>query len=257
MIWVLAIIIFGVLSLITLIIFICKRFIIPHRVKRLFNSLSLCVCGDRGSGKDTLFSYVARKIPHNSNCPLQPHTNLISLDELMIPNLNRRLLVDGYRFNVDFNDYKKFENMTFISDAGIHFPSYEDAKLKKEYDNLAISIAIWRHLYNAPLHFNCQRSSRLWLILREQINHIVDMHGVIWGIFYCKISFTYYENVKDYEDGKTAISKPLLMKEDSNIIVEKSNRGIIQDYEILIPKRYIKHNTHYFKEIVFKEENNG
>lgn len=242
-----------VLLIIGLVLFINRRFISTHKVKVIFNQLSICVCGDRGSGKDTLFSYISRKIPHNSNTPLHSHTNLIALDDLMIPELRRKLLVEGARFNIDYEKYKQFENVTFISDAGIHFPSYEDSALKKEYSNLAISIAIWRHLYDSPLHFNCQKSSRLWLILREQLNNIIECKGVRFGLFYCKLYLTFYENIKDYEDGKSELKKPLLMKEDSTLLVEKSTRGIVKDYVLLFPKKYIEHDPRYFKKIVFKE----
>ena len=51
----------------------------------------------------------------------------------MIPNLNRHALMTGKCLNIDYSKYKQFENATFISDAGIYFPNYDDTQLKKEY----------------------------------------------------------------------------------------------------------------------------
>ena len=95
--------------------FIVCRFHNTKIIKSYFNSLSITVCGKRGSGKDTLFSYISHNTQHNSNIPLHPNTNVITLDQLMIPGLSRKSLVYKSSLDIDFEKYKQFENPTYIS----------------------------------------------------------------------------------------------------------------------------------------------
>lgn len=234
-------------------IFIKRRFINTYIIRTYFNNLSIMVCGKRGSGKDTLFSYIAYKKENNSNIKLNDKTNVVKLSQLCIPNLNRSNLVKGLTDYANFNDYKCFDNITLISDSGIYYPNYEDTLLKKDYPSLAISIAIWRHLYNGSLHFNCQDSGRLWKILREQIEDVIMCLGCKRGKFFTKLKLRYYENYKDSED-KLKPLKSKLIGNNSQINVENSSRGIIKDFIILIPNRMITHNTRAFKDIVFGKE---
>ena len=121
-----------ILLAILLFIWFKRRYWNTFVIRKYFKKLSIMVCGKRGSGKDTLFSYIAYKKKNNSNIKINEKTNVINLEEINIPNLSRKDLVNGVVGYANYEDYKKFENITLISDSGIYYPSYEDYQLKKQ-----------------------------------------------------------------------------------------------------------------------------
>lgn len=237
--------------------FIYLRFINTLKLRTLFKKLSIVLCGKRGKGKDVIFSYIAKGKKHNSNIILQPNTNVIKLNDLIIPNLSREKLINDTFSKIDRENYKKFDNMTLISDAGIYFPNWDENNLKKEYKELPITWAIWRHLFNNGCHFNIQKCGRLWKLLREQIEDVIEIENINKGIFYFKLKLIHYERLEDAELGLKPLKKPILKtKKDNNLSIENSKRGKIEEFNVLIPKRYIKHDTKYFRKVVFNEEEN-
>jgi len=245
-------IIFIIITIIITFIIIKWTIINPKKIRKYFNNLSITVCGKRGKGKDTLMSYIAYGMEHNSNVKLQNNTNIIELKDLLIPELTRQKLVSGQFEKIEFEDYKKFKNMTFISDASIYFPNYEDAALKKEYTSLATSIAIWRHLYNCPIHFNVQNYDRLWKILREQIEDSIMCINCKYFKKFIYLKVRYYESSKDCVNNLKPIQKKLIGKSD-DMRIEESKRYEIKDYRLIIPRYKVNHDSYYFKKIVFKE----
>lgn len=233
--------------------FIYYRFVNTKIIRSYFNQLSITVCGKRGTGKDTLFSYITYKTENNSNIIYNKNTNLIKLNDLMIPGLSREKLVLGVKGFTNFSKYSHFDNDTFISDANIYFPNYEDAQLKKEYSSLPISIALWRHLYNGSLHFNCQVNSRLWKLIREQIEDTIMCLGSKRGLLYTKLKLRYYERPEDAEKGLKPLEVGFFKKMNADIKIENSKRWEIKDYTLLIPNRMVTHDTRYFKNIIFKK----
>lgn len=235
--------------------FIKYRFINTKKIRQLFkDNVSVGVCGARGMGKDTLFSYISSyEKEHNSNISLHPYTNVVSLKSIMIPGISRRNLTDGIKLNIDREKYSFLDNTTYISDSAIYFPNYEDEVLKKEFPYFCSELAIWRHLFEGNIHFNIQRHGKLWLQIREHIQVLIECRGCTWLPFYCILHLRYFENVKDYEDGKTPLAVPIFKKRDTNIIVERSTRGMIMDFTLLIPRRKVEHDDKIFRKIVFKE----
>lgn len=235
-------------------LFIKWSVINPWIIKKMFQELSVTITGKRGSGKDTLMSWASYKKNHNSNVLLHDNTNIINLHELVIPGLTRESLVNGTFEKIPMDKFKKFEEITFISDAGIYFPSYDDSKLKKDYPELAITYAIWRHLYNAPLHFNVQNYERLWKVLREQVEDTLMTLGCDWNLpFFVLINVRYYESPRDCIEQKKPIKHHLFHRNDF-AEVEESQRFIIKEYKLLLPKCRIGHDSRYFKKLIFKEE---
>ena len=234
-----------------LFIFLKRRYWNTFIIRKYFKKLSIMVCGKRGSGKDTLFSYIVYNKKNNSNIKINKKTNVINLEQINIPNLSRKDLVNGKVGFANYEDYKQFENITLISDSGIYYPSFDDTQLKKDYPSFAISIAIWRHLYNSPLHFNCQVHDRLWKLLREQIEDIIKCLSCKRGLLYTKLKVRYYENANDCENNLKPLHKSFWRNQE--ISIENSKRGLIQDFTLLIPNRMITHNTRAFKDIVFKK----
>lgn len=237
--------------IILLIYFIYLRYVNTFKLKLMFKKLSIVLCGKRGKGKDITFSFLARKRKHNSNIVLQPNTTLINVNELIIPNLSRDKLVNNSFNKIDRDNFSKFDNITFISDSGIYFPNWDESKLKYEYKELPITWAIWRHLFDNGCHFNIQKCGRLWKLLREQIEDVIEIETLKKGLFYFKITYLHYERLEDAEKGLLPLKKGLIKRRE-NIEVENSKRGKIERFSVLIPKRYINHDSKYFRKVVFK-----
>ena len=244
-------IIFIIILIILLLVFLYFRCFNTLKLRIMFKKLSIVVCGKRGKGKDVTFSYLARKKKHNSNIILQPNTTLINVNELIIPELSRDKLVNNSFNKINRDIYSKFDNITFISDSGIYFPNWDEAKLKYEYKELPITWAIWRHLYENGCHFNIQKCGRLWKLLREQIEDVLEIEDFKKCLFWFKITYIHYERLEDAEKGLLPL-KGSFLKRRENIEVENSKRGKIERFCVLIPKRYVKHDTKYFRKVVFK-----
>lgn len=244
-----------ILFIILIIVFIKFRFINTHFVKNCRDCLSLTICGKRGSGKSCLSSYLAYGIKHNSNIPLQKNTNIISVRSLNIDSrLNRTTFTNiqpGESLNIDFSKFKHFNKCTFIDDAQIYFPNYEDNILKKEYLSLPNAYCIWRHLFDSGLIFNIQIGGRLWKLLREQIEDTIKVEYVKWFPIYAFMKIIYYEYPEDCEKNLKPIHSLI---SNAEIKVENSARGEIKVLHLLIPRRFINHNTRYFRYLVFNHD---
>lgn len=246
-----------ILLIIFLIIFIKIRVINTSIIKQYFKKLSIVVCGKRGKGKDTILSYIYSQRCYksiNCNIPLtKKTTNLIKIKDIMLPEYISRKSIENMDFTkLDFKKYQFLENPTIISDAQINFPNFEDSQLKKEYSSLAISYQVWRHLYNAPLHFNTQNFDRLWKILREQVEDCIKMLMCIRLPHYTILKCRYYENAKDCIDNLKPLKISLLrLVKDDVVKVENSKRGFIKDYFLLIPNKRIQHDSRFYKKIIF------
>lgn len=244
-----------IIFMITLLyIFIKYRFINFNLVKQYFKKLTIVVTGKRGKGKDTLFSAVYYNKENNANIPYNKKTNLIKINQIILPKEISRKSIETMTFEkLDYMKYKYLEKPTIISDAQINFPNYEDSQLKKEYQSLAISYQVWRHLYNAPLHFNTQNFDRLWKILREQVEDCIKCITCVRLPLYTYMKVRYYENAKDCIDNLKPIKVGLLQMMKTDIKIEQSKRGIIKDYRLLIPNYRITHDSTYYKKIIFNE----
>lgn len=250
---IIALIVLSICTVLFLIYFIHIRVINTYKIKQLFKANNLVICGPKGSGKDTLMSWATYGIEHNCNVPLHENTNVIQLSQIMIPNLTRDNLVLKKHLDLNYNDYKIFENMTLISDSQLYFPSYDDSGLKKEYPFIANTYSIWRHLFNSPLHFNTQNIDRLWKILREQLDEVIMCLDVHYGFFYVKSHVRYYERAVDAIKGLKPLKIGLFSKSDEKE-VEDSQRWEIKDYTLLLPKYKCQQDSYYFKKIVFRKE---
>lgn len=233
--------------------FIYIRFINTLKLRLLFKKLSVVLCGKRGKGKDVIFSYISYGKKHNSNIILQKNTNLISLDNLYIPNLTRQKLVHNDFEPIKRDNFEFFDNITLISDTGIFFPNWDENNLKKDYSSLPITWAIWRHLYDNGCHFNIQKCGRLWKLLREQIEDVIEIKSFSKGLFWFKLKLIHYERVEDAELGLLPLKKSFLKRRE-NIEVENSKRGLIEEFTVLIPKYKVNHDTKYFRKVVFINE---
>lgn len=148
-----------------------------RNIAKLFNLGDCCVVGEKGSGKDMLVANVIarRKLPYVSN---------VKYDRKGVP-------LDYYEFDyskldVSGNTYKDFINDTlkpyeypypvgadvYISDVGVYFPAQYCNELNKEYKNLAVLLALSRHL-GFRVHTNCQNLGRIYDKIREHARRYI------------------------------------------------------------------------------------
>lgn len=185
--------------------------------KRFFDRGSVCVFGQRGSGKDMLMSNIAcRNKEHISNVKYGEGYIPLEFDKLDIKNTPADL-VSG---NIKPYIYPYPEGVDiFISDIGIYFPSQYYEKLNKQYPTLASFLALTRQLGLANVHLNTQALNRPWDKFREQSDTYIKCDGckVLFGGKVVIQSITYYDT---YETACTRAkpfwypSAPLLCSRD-------------------------------------------
>lgn len=244
------------LLLLFFVVFVFYRFVNTKKLKNIFyNNLGVVLCGNRGKGKDVTFAYLVHNKKHNSNIYYNDKTNIIKLSDLGIPNLSRNSLIDNNFNKVPYSQFECFNNITFISDVGLYFPNYDDVYLNKTCSNIATTYTIWRHLYDSPCNFNLQKNGRLWKKLREQIECVVEIQKINILPFYIKIKYRYFERPQDCENGLKPLShKKGIFRQNDFAKVENSKRGDIYDFTCIIPKRYLKYDSHIFRKLVFDFE---
>lgn len=150
-----------------------------RQVIGIFKNHSVITYGERGSGKDLLFSNVVayRELPYCSNinyceqkkkAPLQyPFDPVyIKLGGNTFKNFaDNRIIPYSYPLP-DKVDY-------YISDAGVYFPSHADKELDDRYPEVPMFQALIRQLGDAEFHCNIQALDRLWKKIREQAGRYI------------------------------------------------------------------------------------
>lgn len=139
------------------------------KIVRMFEKGSVCVCGQRGDGKDMLMANVVcrRKLPYVSN---------VNYRDKGFNKLEPQLLDCGMNtyqnfISGDINYYEyPYEDGTdiYISDVGVYYPSQYCNELNKRYPYFPTFLALSRHLGDANVHINVQNFNRAWDKIREQ-----------------------------------------------------------------------------------------
>lgn len=143
-------------------------------VVRMYERGNVCVCGERGAGKDMLQSNVVvrRKKEYISNIEYPKKRGL------PIPYIP----LDFNKLDCGGNTYKEFMNGNvkpyvypyklgvdvYISDVGVYMPSQFCNELNKEYKPIPTFMALSRQLGECNVHINVQNLNRAWDKLREQ-----------------------------------------------------------------------------------------
>lgn len=146
---------------------------IKHIVK-LFEQGNVCVCGERGAGKDMLFGNVIarRNLEYTSNCEY-PKKNGLPI---------KHNTLDFDKIDCGGNTYIDFMNGApkpykypyplgvdvYITDVGVYMPSQFCSELNRQYKNIPTFMALSRQLAECNVHINVQNLNRAWDKLREQ-----------------------------------------------------------------------------------------
>lgn len=217
---------------------------------------SLIVFGKKGHGKTLLFSVMARQWAKRSKshhylsntdfkhqggliCP----ASVVNVD----PNTWEDVLNDDVKTILDFGS----EDMAiYLDDAGVYLPNFADSLLKKKYASMPIAFAVWRHLYNAPIHINSQDVGRCWKMVREQADGFLKARRVIRLGPVFRLSLTYFEKVNAAEKDLAPLRKRLFRGKVENDLYQAEN-GQIKDFAIWGVCCHHKYDSRYFRAVFF------
>lgn len=218
---------------------------------------SLIVFGKKGKGKTLLFSEMSRccKKGYLST------TDFVHKEQIIIPykalNIDPNTwesILEGKISKID--KVPEWEGKpVFLDDAGVYLPNFADSMLKKEYPSLPISYAVWRHLYNAPIHINSQDVERVYKMLREQADGYIKVRGVRWLFGLGFIRCTYYDNIASAKASLAPMRHRLFNKYSSAELDEfRALHGEIKDFLIFAPCWRNRYDSRYFHSVFFGEK---
>lgn len=229
-------------------------------VERLYRNGSVCVCGQRGMGKDMLQGNIAVRFgTYISN--IDYGANFIPLDvkALDVKNGYQQLLTK----NITPYHYPYPEGVPlFLSDIGVHLPCQYNDKLNREYSYLPTFLALSRQLTKgASLSWNSQDLRRCWDKFREQSDTYIQARGVCkpllkYGIVIQRIRiYELYESavrrVPPFRLPKPKVTASKEVKQAYEIEKERYNQvnGYVRDVT-LIYRNKSKYDTYYFKTLL-------
>lgn len=156
-----------------------------RRMVKLFRQGSVCVTGEKGSGKDMLTANVIarRKEPYASNFDYTEGKlyHPLKYDDIDL-KCDYRALIKG---DVPYYKYPYPEKTDiYLSDAGIYFPAQYCNELNRDYKSLAVFMALSRQLSGGGgrFHISCQTLNRLFDKIREQSDRYIRCN-------WCKVFF--------------------------------------------------------------------
>lgn len=144
------------------------------KIVKLFEQGNVCVCGERGAGKDMLFSNVVarRRLEYISNCEyprkkgLQPEFHRLDFSKI---DCGGNTYADFMSGNVKPYKYPYPLGVdVYISDVGVYMPSQFCNELNRQYKEIPTFMALSRQLGECNVHINVQNLNRAWDKLREQ-----------------------------------------------------------------------------------------
>lgn len=218
---------------------------------------SLIVFGKKGKGKTLLFSEMTRmdkKTGYLSNTDFKhKKQQIINPAEINVAPNNWEDILKGKIKKIKRKD---FENKpVYLDDAGIYFPNFADAMLKKLFDSMPPAFAVWRHLYNAPIYINSQDVNRVWKLLKEQQNGAIQCRRT-WrlgplAIIHC----TYYANLESAAKELLPMKESIFNKYNkAELNLYNANNGLIKDFVIFAPTWRNKYDSRYFRTQFFTIE---
>lgn len=249
----------GVAILIGLVLFI-KHIIFCKKVIREFKTCNVIVYGKKGRGKDLLFQWAINKrkdyyyanIDYSKIHDKKHRTILKSLKEVSTGDNDYKHIVEN---NITKTPHKFKEGKDiYISDIGVHLPSYMDSLLYKYYPSMPIHYALSRHLYNHNIHCNTQALERGWKALREQADFYIRCVRTtkIFGLIFITKVITYdkYESAKA---GLLPIKTRLLNKySKAQADLFNSQNGEIRTGHIINFRWQLHYDTRAFEKVLLK-----
>lgn len=236
------------------------------KIVNLFETRSVSVCGEKGTGKDVLFGNVVNRInkPYASNLDYSKSDLFIPLDfKVMRLNGNNYENIVAGVVRPYVYPYPEGTDI-FISDAGVYFPSQYCSELNKKYPELPLFMSLSRQIgTDAKVHFNCQVLNRVWDKIRE---HSCDTYIMCnWCyVLFGKITFQIITEYDKYESCLARVKpcrvrRPLTMNAQARMMADTyldnfyNTHGKVKRH-FLIYWNKSKHDTYYFKKFF---ENGG
>lgn len=230
------------------------------KIIRLFDDGNVCVCGQRGKGKDMLTANVIarRKKPYVANIDYT-HDELFQKLDFDKIDCGKNTYMDLIRGNVKYYKYPyEMGSDIYISDAGIYLPSQHCNELNRDFKYLPTFFAVSRHVARANVHINVQHLARLWDKLREQAG------DVYIRCRFCKVLFgkIVIQKITLYDKYQSALDRvepcritvPLLakreVKQNAQIYLDKfrNTYGMVRN-GLLIYINKSTYDTHHFERL--------
>lgn len=230
---------------------------------KLFEGHSVAVSGEKGSGKDLLFSNVIarRKAKYyicNTDYKIPRKTFIrLNLDKFCTGNTyldfihnQLKTYIYPYPDNIDI----------YIPDCGIYFPSQYNIELNKHYKEFPTFMALSRQLGDCYVHTNCQALNRVWDKIREQSSRFINCRSskVIFGKI-CIQRIRIYERRETAENeippfrARFTLDKDKRERQFQEKCAFENQHGIIKS-KILIYLNKSNYNTRIFKELLENEK---
>lgn len=242
------------------VLFTCIRCLIGRALLSTYKKDSLIIYGKKGKGKTLLFSEMSRmdkRTGYLSTTDFKhPNQTIITYNDVNLDPNTWDNVLNGVYHKVDKKPWEG--KSVYLDDAGVFIPNFADSMLKKKYTSLPISFAVWRHLYNAPIHINSQDVDRAWKMIREQADGFIRCRGCfrLFGLAF--ISCTYYDNIESARQNLCPMPSALFNKYNkAEMNLYNAQHGIIKDFLIFAPTWRNKYDSRYFKNKFFQDNENG
>lgn len=242
------------------------------KIVKMFDEGNVCVCGERGAGKDMLFANVIarRKLDYISNCEYARSKGLPL----------KWYYLDWSKIDCGGNTYKDFMSGSvkpysypyplgvdvYITDVGVYMPSQFCSELNRDYKNVPTFMALSRQLGECNVHINVQNLNRAWDKLREQSRRYITC-------LKCRVipigkKQLVIQKVRIYERSEACVNNvpmlklPLQMRlgADRKLVYLYKLNYAVQHGDIkertLIYWNKSSYNTHVFREMMSKGVNN-
>lgn len=229
------------------------------KVVKMFAKGSVCVTGQRGTGKDMLTANVIarRKCPYVANVDYCSDKSLYQEFDYECISLSGNTyhnLLTGDIVPYEF-PYLNGSDI-YLSDIGVYFPSQYCNELNKRYPSLPLFMALSRQLGDCNVHLNVQNLGRAWDKIREQSDQYITCR-------YCYVVFGFVlQGITIYDRADSCQSRikpcrvpsPLFNRTSKTMIrLHKDNfynsHGSVKNH-ILFYRNRSKYDSYYFKNLL-------
>lgn len=243
------------LALVILVSILPVKSMLGRRFLKQVKEDSLIVYGKKGHGKTLLFSEMTRC---DKRTGYLSTTKFFHKGEKVIPYNAVNVYPNTWEsvLNGDIQKIKKhkdWENRTvYLDDGAVFLPNFVDSDLKKRYPSLPVAYALWRHLYNAPIHINAQSVDRVYKLLREQADGFINCRGVMRFGPFAWVKCTYYSNINSAKQELCPMSRGVFNKfQRGEQAMYEATNGYIKDFIIFAPAWRNKYDSRYFHRVFF------
>lgn len=245
---------FIVAGIIFFFLFLLLRCALGRAYLRKVKDDSLIVFGKKGKGKTLLFSEMARmdkKRGYLSTTDFKhDKQTIITYNDINLEPNTWENVLNGVYYPVEKQPWEG--KPVYLDDAGVFIPNFADPMLKKKYTSLPIAFAVWRHLYNAPIHINSQDVERAWKMVREQAGAFIQCRGCIRLGPFAFIRCTYYDHIESAKQCLLPMQNSLFNKYNkAELNLYNAQHGTIKDFLIFAPTWRNRYDSRYFNNKFF------